>query len=813
MKKKFELTALLACCALLSFAQVPKIEPGGSLIAEWRDLVRGKIRADVLVQPRSGTAPVGAYKSGYVTLPVNFEGTEMERACWDLPVDVDMRRSKGLSFDFFCADLSPFVSFTLYLHVDGRWISTAFSPDVEGDWSHIVVRKDAFKGDMGGGRVASIDHIKRIRISGWRARSANTTCALANVALLPFIPEVLIVRGVSSAKESADELQFVGYANSLERTLTRIGLESIKVNDRDITAESFHNIKIAALPYSTSVPANLLTLLQGFVAKGGKVMAFYTLRDGVDQLLGVKFKGWYQDPSGKFSGFARIAEGLIGQPEFARQHSWNANVFEPIDGATSRVIALWRSGADQNTEYPAITLTPNGAVFGHVWLNDSDPRSDRLMLSVIGELNPVIWAQRASRVFEAIGCVDGNKSYADFRTAFKQGELSPQTAGLLRQLDDTYTRAKSTLDKGEWNECSALSSEAQELAVKAWCSRYISVSGEHRAFWCHSAFGLKDYGWDRSIKFLKEHGFNTILPNMSWGASAYYPSKVLLEHESVKERGDQMAQCLAACRKYGVQCHPWKVCWNTGRRLSKEGEEKLRSEGRIQVSDGGDSDQVWLCPSHPANQRMEIEAQLEVVRNYDVDGVHFDYIRYPGSHYCFCEGCRQRFEDFVGAKIELWPADAKRGGKYYDAWNEFRCANISMVVREVAERIPEIRKGVEISAAVFRNAASDRVAVGQDWEMWCAKGWLDFVCPMNYIDSCVAFKNVVALQKESVGDVRLYPGIGLSCWSDGSNYATKLCRQIQILRDAGLKGYTVFNFDARAEQVLPYMRLGTTATD
>ena len=84
---------------------------------------------------------------------------------------------------------------------------------------------------------------------------------------------------------------------------------------------------------------------------------------------------------------------------------------------------------------------------------------------------------------------------------------------------------------------------------------------------------------------------------------------------------------------------------------------------------------------------------------------------------------------------------------------------------------------------------------------------------MDYIDSCAAYKNIITLQKESVGSVPLYPGIGLSCWRDESNYAVKLCRQIQILRDAGLKGYTVFNYDKNAEKVLPYVRLGTTAAE
>ena len=35
---------------------------------------------------------------------------------------------------------------------------------------------------------------------------------------------------------------------------------------------------------------------------------------------------------------------------------------------------------------------------------------------------------------------------------------------------------------------------------------------------------------------------------------------------------------------------------------------------------------------------------LEVARKYPVDGLHFDYIRYPGRDKCYCDGCRERFE-------------------------------------------------------------------------------------------------------------------------------------------------------------------------
>jgi len=87
---------------------------------------------------------------------------------------------------------------------------------------------------------------------------------------------------------------------------------------------------------------------------------------------------------------------------------------------------------------------------------------------------------------------------------------------------------------------------------------------------------------------------------------------------------------------------------------------------------------------------------------------------------------------------------------------------------------------------------------------------MDFVCPMDYIDSNSLFRNVVNTQKDYVGKVPLYPGIGLSCWKDPRD-AVKIAQQIAVARELGLKGFTVFNYDDNAEAVLPYLRLGATS--
>lgn len=345
-----------------------------------------------------------------------------------------------------------------------------------------------------------------------------------------------------------------------------------------------------------------------------------------------------------------------------------------------------------------------------------------------------------------------------------------------------------------------------------WLESRPSRRGEKRMFWCHSPRGLADLGWDASVKLLRDHGFNAVIPNLAWGGVAFYPSRVLPVSPSVATKGNAFEQCRAACRKYGVEMHVWKVCWNMGHLTSPAFMAKMKAEGRTQVNVGGSQLDGWLCPSHPENQKMEIDAMVELAK-MGADGVHFDYIRYPGSESCFCGGCRARFEAEVGAPVAHWPADVREGGELKDKWNDFRRANITKVVRTVSERVRREAPGIQVSAALIGSQASAVSGMAQDWPAWCRDGLLDFACHMDYVNAVPQLRSHLRAQLRRCGKTPLYPGIGLSCWPSDGRDAERLAKQIMAVRDLGLKGFTVFNLDRRAEQVLPLMRLGVTKED
>ena len=347
------------------------------------------------------------------------------------------------------------------------------------------------------------------------------------------------------------------------------------------------------------------------------------------------------------------------------------------------------------------------------------------------------------------------------------------------------------------------------LASPSGAEKARKFTPERRLAWCHSAWGMdKNHDWDATCRFAKEQGFTDLLVNLAWGGCAFYPSKVLPRAEG-EPRGDALEQCKAACRRYGLKMHVWKVCWNHGAATSKAFSEDLKKKGRLCVSNKGQLHERWSCPSDPKNRRLEVDAMVELALEKGVDGIHFDYIRYcECTKYCFCDGCRARFERQIGRKVKNWPKDTDKGGPLYDEWVRFRCGNVTAVVREVSEKVRKARPDVEISAAVFRDYKTTGAVRGQDWLSWCREGLLDFICPMDYTDKPAEFWACIQSQRDAMRGLktRLYPGLSFECSYYKYSDPQLTAREIQMVREAGLGGFAVFQLSRTAQVALPQIR-------
>jgi uncharacterized lipoprotein YddW (UPF0748 family) len=794
------ISLILACSMLMGIAATVRAD-----VEIIDDFSAGQKAAQTAWRPMTGSKQVSVAKidgKQALRMACNFAGTQIDRASWDRKVDVDLTGRKGVQFMFRSRGIASVGYFSIYFHSPGGWYAASFEAPGGAGWGLVkVLKKDAQVEEAPGGW----GKIDTIRISAWRGGNTDSEFQIAELAAFGSGGTIAIIRGDSAGAKAPGEAKSVArYAGVVATLLDNAGLNYTILSDADVTAARLKTIRVAILPYNPVVPDKTSKVLADYMSRGGKMIACYSLPGKLAARAGIRMgPHTRQKHAGYFASIrAEKGERIEGMPALTRQASWNINNASAIDGE-SRVAAWWYSSDGKSTGLPAVILSDKCAFITHVLLVDDLSNKQRLLLSLAGRLVPEVWTDAATGAVKRVGQFE---PYDSYQAALKG--IAPSDT--LNRAVTLHKKATELLAARKYGQAVETSAELRRTLIEAHCLAQKPVSGEQRAFWCHNAFGVSGMTWDQAIKKLADNGFNAILPNMLWGAAAYYKSDVLPVSSQVAQKGDQIELCLAACRKYKVACHVWKVNYYMGRATPPDFARKVRAAGRTQMNFDGSPIADWLCPSHPDNQKLEIDAMLEVARNYAVDGLHFDYIRYPGAHGCFCVGCRKRFEKSVGSKVARWPADVRSDATLRDKWLDFRRQQITTVVAAVSQQARKIRPGIKISAAVFSNWPSDRDRIGQDWKFWCDRGYLDFVCPMDYTPKTGAFAQLVAKQVKWAGRAALCPGIGASVWTPRAD-PCKVIAQIRAARDAGATGFTIFNYSAsEAAELLPMLSKGIT---
>jgi hypothetical protein len=148
-------------------------------------------------------------------------------------------------------------------------------------------------------------------------------------------------------------------------------------------------------------------------------------------------------------------------------------------------------------------------------------------------------------------------------------------------------------------------------------------------------------------------------------------------------------------------------------------------------------------------------------------------------------------------------------GPLVSPWLDFRRDNISRLVEAVGTETHRIDPHCKVSAAVYGWWESSRDPLGQDWVLWVKKGWLDFVCPMDYLPGNEELGRIITRNVGWVdGTMPLYIGLGEWLLKD----AAHLIYQIDETRNLGADGYVLFHYDHPeiTDDRMPMLRLGAT---
>jgi uncharacterized lipoprotein YddW (UPF0748 family) len=593
------------------------------------------------------------------------------------------------------------------------------------------------------------------------------------------------------------------------KVLDGAGVTAVPISDHDVEEGALAGRTVAVFPYNLHVTIAEVSEIEKFIAEGGRVLTFFSSNRGLLNAIGFE-PGRHTRPSreAEFSSIVFGEEKIVGMPASTAQASWNISTATPKDKG-ARVLASWRDSRGGSTGHAALLISDAGAYLSHILLTDDLEAKRQMMRALIGHFDPSIWeaaAQAAITRLEEVGEYRSFKDASDAILASSSQEGHTQAAAAAAGLK----LARSKVRDGQHADAVTVAQEARNALVAAYGAAQEPKANEMRALWCHSAQGVPGKSWDEVLGEVADAGFNMILPNMLWGGIAYYESDVLPRAADLAKTGDRITEIVAASKKHDVDVHVWKVNWNLVRADSAF-RQKAIDEGRIQRDPRGEIIE-FLCPSSPINFALERDSMVEVAKNYDVAGIHFDYIRYPNRDGCFCDPCRERFEAIIGEPVKNWPADALRNGVQHEAYQEFRRSNITRLVKAVSEEARRVRPDIKISAAVFRNWPDCRESVAQDWVAWIEAGYLDFVCPMNYTNEPAQFEEWNRTQLDATGHkIPFLPGIGVTS-SASSLSPDKVVEQIKIARSQGADGFTIFNLGSSVlTETLPYLKQGLTS--
>jgi hypothetical protein len=587
-----------------------------------------------------------------LVLPCDFTRERRnERAVFDRNVELDLVRYGSIGFDFYAEDPSPIRGGTLYFRSGKGWYGAGFG--IERGWNRISLGKGAFRTE---GDPAGWHRVDGVRIAVWKSRDIDTVCAVDQLHARSESIVVVSGRDVGSEAQAARET-----AERVGDLLAAAGVPHGIHSRNDVLAGALQGRRLAIFAYSPGMEDQEVERIREFVNEGGRIILFYTLRNDVAALLGLSGTAFRsRERPGQFDQVVFDTRAVAGLPERIVQGSWNVTIAKPADH-NARVIGWWQDAQGKRGE-PAVLLSDRGAFMGHILTGeDLGPKQD-FLLALVGHFEPSAWQDAAQHALSGAVRVGPFTELAELEAFLKQrGPKTPHSS----QIDTHWQQAQAQaatmtelLADKRYQEVIARAAGVRQSLSEAYVLAHRPRDGEFRAVWNHSGTGDLA-SWDDAMRALSRAGFNAVVPNMWWGGVAHYASDLLPRSKTFEEKGDQIAQAVEAGKRYGVQVHPWKVNYRLGN-TTREFTQQMRQAGRLQVNVGGEGTE-WLCPSHPDNQQLEIDSMVEVARNYDVDGVHFDYIRYPGEESCYCDGCRERFEAHLGRAVQDWPRDCHRG--------------------------------------------------------------------------------------------------------------------------------------------------------
>jgi uncharacterized lipoprotein YddW (UPF0748 family) len=288
----------------------------------------------------------------------------------------------------------------------------------------------------------------------------------------------------------------------------------------------------------------------------------------------------------------------------------------------------------------------------------------------------------------------------------------------------------------------------------------------------------------------RKYNFNAVFVEMRRRGDAFYDSKYDPRTTIITTNFDALAEIIKECHNGTprIQVHCWVVshfvwAWDKppsqpDHVFNKHPEYLTKdSLGQKIIGKG-----YYLDPGNPDANLTIYHMAKDIVGRYDIDGLHWDYCRYPTPDSGYNEVAIKRFNEEFGLSGQPAPKDHR--------FSDWRRRQVSDFLRWVNADLWEIKPSLVISAAVFANLADAVNSRYTDWPAWTQRGTVDLCIPMDF---SVHNENVfipraeVALTNQGIRGI--YIGVGAY-----ANNIQNTLAQLEYVKSRGFDGTVIYSY-------------------
>lgn len=333
-------------------------------------------------------------------------------------------------------------------------------------------------------------------------------------------------------------------------------------------------------------------------------------------------------------------------------------------------------------------------------------------------------------------------------------------------------------------------------------------------------------------------GFNTLIVQVRGRGDAYYRSRWEPRALALKDQPanfDPLATTIKEARRLGLGVHAWintsllanlddlpvdpQHIYNAHpewlavpRAVAAELYAMPPTDPRYRArivewskNNRGELEGVYTSPSHSAVREHLYSIWMDILERYDVDGLHFDYVRLASPDFDYSRTSLDRFRAWLDPR--LTPAERRlmeqalqrdplaAADAYREQFADFQREQITTLVERIYYGVKKRKPGALVSAAVFANDENAFTRRFQDWRRWLALGIIDVVCPMAYTTDTEMFRKQIEVASATAH------AAGRQVWAGIGAYRVPVdsaVEKINVARTLKADGVILFSYDFTA---------------